>query len=124
MNTVKNYILGNWETGTGVEYTARHAITGEDYAQVSSEGLDYKAILEYGRSVGGPALRKLTFQERGRMLKALALHLTGIKRQFYDVSWATGATKVDSWIDIEGGNWQFVCECIAKTPIPRPSLLR
>ena len=52
MNTVKNYILGNWETGTGVEYTARHAITGEDYAQVSSEGLDYKAILEYGRSVG------------------------------------------------------------------------
>ena len=103
MNTVKNYILGNWETGTGVEYTARHAITGEDYAQVSSEGLDYKAILEYGRSVGGPALRKLTFQERGRMLKALALHLTGIKRQFYDVSWATGATKVDSWIDIEGG---------------------
>ena len=89
MNTVKNYILGNWETGTGVEYTARHAITGEDNAQVSSEGLDYKAILEYGRSVGGPALRKLTFQERGRMLKALALHLTGIKRQFYDVSWAT-----------------------------------
>ena len=103
MNTVKNYILGNWEAGSGTEYTARHAITGTDIATVSSKGLDYKAILEYGRSVGGPALRKMTFQERGRMLKALALHLTAVKRQFYDISWATGATKVDSWIDIEGG---------------------
>ena len=103
MNTVKNYILGNWEAGSGTEYTARHAITGADIATVSSKGLDYKAILEYGRSVGGPALRKMTFQERGRMLKVLALHLTAVKRQFYDISWATGATKVDSWIDIEGG---------------------
>jgi len=103
MNTVKNYILGNWEQGSGVEYTARHAITGEAYAEVSSQGLDFEAILNYGRTVGGPALRKMTFQERGRMLKALALHLNGIKRQFYDVSWATGATKMDSWIDIEGG---------------------
>lgn len=103
MNTVKNYILGNWEAGSGIEHTARHAITGTDVATVSSKGLDYKAILEYGRSVGGPALRKMTFQERGRMLKALALHLTAVKRQFYDISWATGATKVDSWIDIEGG---------------------
>ena len=103
MNTVKNYILGNWEAGSGKEYTARHAITGAEFATVSSEGLDYKAILDYARNVGGPALRKMTFQERGRMLKALALHLTSIKRQFYDVSWATGATKVDSWIDIDGG---------------------
>ena len=103
MNTVKNYILGNWETGTGSEYTARHAITGTEFATVSSEGLDYKAILDYARNVGGPALRTMTFQERGRMLKGLALHLTSIKGQFYDVSWATGATKVDSWIDIEGG---------------------
>ncbi len=103
MNTVKNYILGNWEQGSGVEYTAHHAITGEAYAEVSSQGLDFEAILNYGRTVGGPALRKMTFQERGRMLKALALHLNGIKRQFYDVSWATGATKMDSWIDIEGG---------------------
>lgn len=103
MNTVKNYILGNWEQGSGVEYTAHHAITGEAYAEVSSQGLDFEAILNYGRTVGGPALRKMTFQERGRMLKALALHLNSIKRQFYDVSWATGATKMDSWIDIEGG---------------------
>ncbi|MEY2963667.1 MAG: hypothetical protein RL754_928 [Bacteroidota bacterium] len=103
MNTVKNYIMGRWEAGEGVEYTARHAITGEAIAEVSSKGLDYAAILEYGRTTGGAALRKMTFQERGRMLKALALHLTSIKHKFYEVSWATGATKVDSWIDIEGG---------------------
>ena len=72
-------------------------------AEVSSAGLDYASVLEYGRKVGGPALRKMTFQERGRMLKALALHLNGLKKKFYELSWATGATKVDSWIDIEGG---------------------
>ena len=103
MKTVKNYILGGWEAGQGVEYTAKNAITGEDFAQVSSAGIDFEAVLNYGRNIGGPALRKMTFQERGRMLKALALHLTSIKKQFYAVSWATGATKLDSWIDIEGG---------------------
>jgi len=103
MKKIQNYIQGQWATGDGVEYTAHNAISGVDFAEVSSAGLDYEAILEYGRKVGGPALRKMTFQERGRMLKALALHLNGIKRKFYDLSWATGATKVDSWIDIEGG---------------------
>lgn len=103
MKTVENYILGRWEQGSGVEYTARHAITGEALYEVSSKGLDYAAVLDYGRTVGGAALRKMTFQERGRMLKALALHLTSIKKKFYEVSWATGATKLDSWIDIEGG---------------------
>ena len=60
---------------------------------MSSEGLDYKAVLDYARSVGGPALRN-DLQERGRMLKALALHLTSIKGQFYDMSWATGPQKL------------------------------
>ena len=103
MKKIQNYIQGQWAAGEGVEYVAHNAITGEDFAEVSSAGMDYAAILDYGRKVGGPALRKMTFQERGRMLKALALHLNGLKRKFYDLSWATGATKVDSWIDIEGG---------------------
>ena len=103
MQKIKNYIQGQWATGDGVEYIAHNSITGVDFAEVSSAGLDYEAILEYGRKVGGPALRKMTFQERGRMLKALALHLNGLKKKFYDLSWATGATKIDSWIDIEGG---------------------
>lgn len=103
MKKIQNYIQGQWAAGEGVEYVAHNAITGEDFAEVSSAGMDYAAILDYGRKVGGPALRMMTFQERGRMLKALALHLNGLKRKFYDLSWATGATKVDSWIDIEGG---------------------
>lgn len=103
MKKIQNYIQGQWAAGDGVEYIAHNAITGEDFAEVSSAGMDYAAILDYGRKVGGPALRKRTFQERGRMLKALALHLNGLKKKFYELSWATGATKVDSWIDIEGG---------------------
>lgn len=100
---IENYILGSWVSGDGVELEAHNAITGEALGTVSSAGLDYEAILSYGRKVGGPALRKMTFQERGRMLKALALHLMSIKGKFYALSAATGATKIDSWIDIEGG---------------------
>ncbi|MCB0478209.1 MAG: phenylacetic acid degradation bifunctional protein PaaZ [Crocinitomicaceae bacterium] len=100
---IKNYVMGEWVEGNGEETPLYNAITGEQFATCSSEGLDYKAISEYARKTGGPALRKLTFQERGRMLKALALHLISIKDKFYQLSAATGATKIDSWIDIEGG---------------------
>lgn len=103
MKTYQNYIQGEWITGDGEGFQLFNAITGDQIGTCSSEGLDYKAILEYGRTVGGPALRKMTFQERGRMLKALALHLISIKEKFYTLSAATGATKIDSWIDIEGG---------------------
>ena len=60
-------------------------------------------MMEYARNIGGPALRKLTFQQRGLMLKKLALHLHKVKSKFYPISFQTGATKIDSWIDIEGG---------------------
>ena len=103
MTQIQNYIQGQWASGSGKEIEFHHAITGELIGETSSEGLDYAAILDYGRKVGGPALRKMTFQERGRMLKALALHLVSIKEKFYKLSAATGATRVDSWIDIEGG---------------------
>ena len=100
---VKNYILGSWVAGKGTEVEFKHAITGEKFGSCSSEGLDYEAILEYGRSHGSTALRKMTFQQRGEMLKSLALYLHKRKDIFYDLSKATGATKIDSWIDIEGG---------------------
>ncbi len=80
-----------------------HAITGKEIGSVSSAGIDFAAVLDYGRIHGGRALRKMTFQERGRMLKALALYLLEKKEQYYAVSAYTGATKIDSWIDIEGG---------------------
>jgi oxepin-CoA hydrolase / 3-oxo-5,6-dehydrosuberyl-CoA semialdehyde dehydrogenase len=103
MHQFQNYILGNWENGQGVETTIYHAITGKTLGSVSSEGIDFSEVLNYGRNVGGPILRKMTFQERGRMLKALALFLMDRKERYYEVSAWTGATKIDSWIDIEGG---------------------
>ncbi len=103
MRKIENYVQGSWITGDGEELVAYNAINGDEIGALSSAGLDYNAILTYGREVGGPALRKMTFQERGLMLKALALHLMGRKDKFYELSAATGATRTDSWIDIEGG---------------------
>jgi oxepin-CoA hydrolase/3-oxo-5,6-dehydrosuberyl-CoA semialdehyde dehydrogenase len=103
MQRYQSYVQGQWVDGEGVETNLYNAITGELIGEASSAGFDYNAILEYGRRTGGPKLRKMTFQERGRMLKALALHLMTLKKRYYEVSAWTGATKVDSWIDIEGG---------------------
>ncbi|TNF45688.1 MAG: phenylacetic acid degradation bifunctional protein PaaZ [Bacteroidetes bacterium] len=103
MRRYQNYILGKWIDGDGTETQLYNAINGEIIGEVSSAGLDYAAILDYGRKTGGKVLRKMTFQERGRMLKALALYLMEKKDKYYQVSAWTGATKVDSWIDIEGG---------------------
>lgn len=103
MNKLENYILGKWTPHDGDGLPQYNAVTGELIATCSSEGLDFAAIMDYGRRVGGPALRKMTFPERGRMLKALALHLTNIKKKYYDISYWTGATKADSWVDIDGG---------------------
>jgi oxepin-CoA hydrolase/3-oxo-5,6-dehydrosuberyl-CoA semialdehyde dehydrogenase len=103
MKAFENYVMGQWVAGDGVEWTAADARTGAALGTVSSAGLDYAAVLAYGREKGGAALRKMTFPERGRMLKALALYLNERKESYYAVSGATGATRVDSWIDIEGG---------------------
>ena len=103
MGHIENYVLGQWVRGTEVEYEARHAITGESLGVVSSAGLNYEDVLAYGRERGGSALRKMTFPQRGLMLKKLALHLTELKGKYYQISAATGATKIDSWIDIDGG---------------------
>lgn len=103
MYKLQNYITGSWITGDGEGQTLYNAVSGDAIATATSKGLDFKAILEYGRSVGNPALRKMTFHERGNMLKALALHLRNHLDTFYKISFQSGATKVDSWIDIEGG---------------------
>jgi len=100
---LENYISGNWITGDGEGQQLYNAVTGEPVATATTSGLDFKQVLEYGRTVGNPALRKMTFHERGNMLKALALHLRGHLDKFYAISYKTGATKADSWVDIEGG---------------------
>jgi oxepin-CoA hydrolase/3-oxo-5,6-dehydrosuberyl-CoA semialdehyde dehydrogenase len=103
MIQVKNFVLGKWQAGEGVETNLYNALNGDLIGNTSSKGLDYESILNYGRSTGGSILRKMTFQERGRMLKALALFLQEKKESYYQLSALTGATRVDSWIDIEGG---------------------
>lgn len=100
---IKNYVLGEWIIGQGKEIDHFHSITGEHISSVSSKGIDYSAVFKYGREKGSSALRKMTFQQRGEMLKSLALYLIKRKDVFYELSKATGATKIDSWIDIEGG---------------------
>ncbi|MBL7724452.1 MAG: phenylacetic acid degradation bifunctional protein PaaZ [Chitinophagaceae bacterium] len=103
MLKLENYITGKWITGDGDGQLLYNAVTGDPVAAASTKGLDFKSIIEYGRSVGNPALRKMTFHQRGNMLKALALHLRNHLEKFYTISYQTGATKADSWVDIEGG---------------------
>ena len=103
MRNYENYALGNWIKGDGEGTPLYNAITAKEIGRASSKGLDFSEMMSYARKVGGAKLRKMTFQERGLMLKALALHLHSIKNKFYALSAETGATKVDSWIDIEGG---------------------
>ena len=104
---LQSYAQGEWVTGTGRATELFHAVTGEKIAESTSEGLDFKGMLEYGRRVGGPKLRAMTFHQRARMLKAMAQHLMAGKEELYQVSAGTGATKADSWIDIEGGIGTF-----------------
>ena len=100
---IEHYIQDAWTPPEGKGKMLYHAITGAEIGSCSSDGMDWEAILEYGRKIGGPPLRKMSFHERGRMLKAIALHLYDQKEIFYQLSTATGATRADSWIDIEGG---------------------
>ena len=103
MKKLQNYILGKWIEGDGDGQVLYNAVTGEFIGAASTKGLDFAAILDYGRSTANPALRKMTFHQRGNMLKALALHLRNHLDKFYEISYQTGATKADSWVDIEGG---------------------
>lgn len=103
MNKLQNYITGRWINGDGEGQPLYNAVNGDLITYASTSGLDFAGMLEYARKTGNPALRKMTFHERGRMLKALALHLQSRLDNFYALSYKTGATKADSWIDIEGG---------------------
>jgi len=100
---LQNYAVGQWIEGTGDGQILYDASNGTAVASASSSGLDFEEMLNYGRRIGNKNLRKMTFQERGRMLKALALFLMEKKEKYYEVSYKTGATRIDSWIDIEGG---------------------
>ena len=105
--TLQNYAEGKWVAGSGGLAELRSAIDGDVVALTSSQGLDFGAMTRFAREHGGPALRALTFHQRALMLKALADALTAKKEELYELSYNTGATKADSWIDIDGGIGTF-----------------
>tara|TARA_R100001039_G_scaffold34132_1_gene28169 strand:+ start:664 stop:2688 length:2025 start_codon:yes stop_codon:yes gene_type:complete len=103
MRDIHSYAAGEWlAPGAGVRNIAS-AITGEVIAQAGNDALDAQAMLGFARDHGGPALRAMTFHDRARMLKALALHLMEHKQALYNLSYDTGATLSDHKIDVDGG---------------------
>ena len=96
MTLLQSYALGAWQSGTGQGTGLFHAVTGARIGEVSSEGLDFRAMTEYARATGGPTLRSMTFHQRALMLKAMAKYLMERKETFYAISAATGATRQDS----------------------------
>ena len=100
---LQSFVAGEWRAGVSVGVALRDATTGEVIATASADGLDTQLMLAHAREVGGPNLRRLTFHERAALLKSLARFLSEHKDEFYALSYATGATKSDSWIDIDGG---------------------
>jgi oxepin-CoA hydrolase/3-oxo-5,6-dehydrosuberyl-CoA semialdehyde dehydrogenase len=103
MRILGNYVAGAWQEGEGEGQLLCDASTGEPLFRAGTRGVDMAAVVRYARRKGNPALRKMTFAERGRMLRALALYLTERKERYYALSLHTGATRADGWIDIEGG---------------------
>jgi len=116
---IESYACGAWAAGTDDGVEVRNAINGEAIGRVSSAGLDFAGMLAYGRRRGGAALRKMTIHDRANMLKAMARHLLERKEAFYAVSAMTGATRADSWVDIEGGiGTVFSYSGIARRELP------
>ncbi|WP_138759831.1 phenylacetic acid degradation bifunctional protein PaaZ [Modestobacter altitudinis] len=98
-----SYVAGRWYTAPDEGTPIADAVTGETVVRVSSTGLDVAAMLDHARSVGGPALRELTFHQRAGLLKQLGLRLMADKDAFYALSRRTGATDRDSAVDVDGG---------------------
>jgi len=100
---LQSYVNGQWCTAPDDGVALADAATGEMVARFSTQGLDFAAVVDHGRHVGGPALRELTFHQRAARLKQLGKRLMADKEQFYPLSFATGATARDSAIDVDGG---------------------
>lgn len=100
---IRSFAAGQWINVDDAAREIRSAITGKIIARAGNSNLDVDAMLEHARSIGGPNLRSMTFHQRAKMIKALALNLEQNKQALYDISFATGATQRDHLIDIDGG---------------------
>ena len=118
MQKLGNYVTGKWIEGDGDGQQLFNAVTDRVIINATSKGLDFEAVLKYAREKGNRALRNMTFQQRGRMLRALALHLLKHKETFYAISYQSGATRIDSWIDIEGGIGNLFANASLRRKLP------
>ncbi|HXY38003.1 MAG TPA: phenylacetic acid degradation bifunctional protein PaaZ [Planctomycetaceae bacterium] len=122
--TLKNYAEDRWVAGSGELAELRSAVSGDVVALASSRGLDFGGMARFAREEGGPALRALTFHQRAGLLKALAEALTARKQELYELSYDTGATKGDTWIDVDGGIGTFaVYQSKGRRELPNSRLL-
>ena len=121
--TIQSYIGGRWQ-GAEAATVLRSAIDGKTISHTHAESIDFAEAVEHARRKGLPALMALDFQERALRLKALAKYLMEHKEQLYAVSAHTGATKVDSWIDIDGGaGTLFAYASIGSNELPSGNLV-
>lgn len=119
MEKLKNYIYGQWVEGSGNGNQLYNSVTGEKVAVADTEGLNFEQALDFGRTVGYKNLSSMTFYDRGEMLKKVALYLLERKKKYYEISYKTGATHADSWVDIEGGfGTFFTYSGLAKRMLP------
>lgn len=99
---VLSYTEGQWHQ-QGIETDLVSAVTGEPVARLVEADLDYKAACEYARNTAGPVLREMSIHDRAFKIKFMGQYLMERKKKYYELSTHTGATKKDSWIDIDGG---------------------
>ncbi|WP_435609371.1 phenylacetic acid degradation bifunctional protein PaaZ [Pseudomonas knackmussii] len=99
---LQSFIGGRWIGQHGAQ-ALRSALNGQLVAQTHEESLDFAEAVAHARQQGLAELMAMDFQQRAQRLKALALYLMERKEQLYEISRHTGATRADSWIDIEGG---------------------
>ncbi|WP_061711761.1 phenylacetic acid degradation bifunctional protein PaaZ [Kocuria palustris] len=100
-----SYLEGQWWTPQDPQRVTDvlDAVTGELVTRVSTDGIDLAAAVEHARTVGQRSLGGLSLHERALKLKELALHLTEHKQELYDLSFRTGATQRDHFVDTDGG---------------------
>ena len=121
---LENYALDRWVKGDGALAEIPSAVTNDIVATTSSGGLDFKAMSDHALTVGGPALRQMTFTERATMVKALGLAVMDRKEELYALNTHTGATRRDGWIDIEGGAGTFLSIASkAKRELPNDTII-
>lgn len=121
---LSSYAVGAWHQGSDEGALIADAVYGQPVALVSSRGLDFGAMVEHARKVGSPNLQRYTFHERAAMLRAVAQYLTERKEDFYQLSFKTGATRRDAWVDIDGGIGTFFSySSLARRELPAERFL-